>query len=40
MEQLFKRATATDFRARHILEMSDGADLVKVNEAGEVKFAR
>ena len=40
VEQLFKRATATDFRARHILEMSAGADLVKVNEAGEVKFAR
>ncbi len=36
--QLFKRATATDFRSRHVLEMSDGSDLLKVNESGEIKF--
>ncbi|MEZ5398615.1 MAG: HK97 family phage prohead protease [Bryobacteraceae bacterium] len=38
VEQIFRRATADDFRARHIMEISDGSDLAKVNEKGEVKF--
>ena len=38
VSMLFKRGSATDFRARHVLEMSDGSDLLKVNEAGEIKF--
>lgn len=38
VSQLFKRATVSDFRARHILEVADGPALQKVNEAGEIKF--
>lgn len=34
--QVFKKATANDFRARHILEVSDGSDLEEVSEAGEI----
>lgn len=34
---LFKRATAADFRARHLYEVSDGGGLEKVNEKGEIK---
>jgi len=36
--QVFKRATVSDFRNRHILEVSDGPALEKVNEKGEVRF--
>lgn len=35
--QLFRRATAADFRSRHILEMTDGPALLKVDEHGEIK---
>ncbi|MCX6602205.1 MAG: hypothetical protein NTV52_01260, partial [Acidobacteria bacterium] len=34
--QVFKKATANDFRARHILEVSDGSDLAEVAEDGEI----
>jgi hypothetical protein len=36
--QVFRRATVADFRARHIMEISDGPTLAKVNETGEVTF--
>jgi hypothetical protein len=36
--QVFRRATVADFRARHIMEISDGPALAKVNESGEVTF--
>ena len=36
--QVFRRATAPDFRNRHILEVSDGPGLSKVAESGEVTF--
>lgn len=36
--QVFRRTTMNDFRARHILEVSDGPALEKINEAGEVTF--
>jgi len=36
--QVFRRTTMADFRARHILEVSDGPALEKVNEAGEITF--
>lgn len=36
--QLFKRASMTDFRARHIMEISDGSDLALVGQNGEVTF--
>ncbi len=36
--QLFRRATVGDFRARHILEISDGPALALVGETGEVTF--
>ena len=35
--QFWKRATADDFRARQLLEISDGSGLLEVGEAGEVK---
>jgi HK97 family phage prohead protease len=35
--QIFKRATVSDFRERHLFEISDGPGLLKVNETGEVK---
>src|SRR4029453_7365084 len=35
--QIFKRATAVDFRARHLYEVTDGPELKKVNEHGEIK---
>jgi len=36
--QVFRRATMADFRNRHIMEISDGPTLEKVNETGEVRF--
>ena len=36
--QVFRRVTMADFRARHILEVTDGPALEKVNEAGEITF--
>jgi hypothetical protein len=36
--QVFRRVTMGDFRARHILEVSDGPALEKVGEAGEITF--
>ena len=36
--QVFRRTAMSDFRARHILEVSDGPALAKVNEHGEIKF--
>jgi phage head maturation protease len=36
--QVFRRVTMADFRARHVLEVSDGPALDKVNEGGEVTF--
>jgi len=36
--QVFRRVTMGDFRARHVLEVSDGPALEKVNEAGEITF--
>ncbi len=36
--QVFRRTTMADFRARHILEMSDGPALEQVNENGEITF--
>lgn len=36
--QLFRRVTVTDFRERHLLEVSDGPALEKVNESGEITF--
>lgn len=36
--QVFRRTTMSDFRARHILEVSDGPALAKVNEHGEITF--
>lgn len=40
LTQLFRRATMADFRAKHIMEISDGAQLDKVNESGEIKFGK
>ena len=34
--QVFRRTTMADFRARHVLEISDGPALAKVNEHGEI----
>jgi len=36
--QAFRRVTMADFRARHVLEVSDGPALELVNEAGEITF--
>jgi len=36
--QVFRRATMADFRARHIMEISDGPALALVGESGEVTF--
>jgi len=36
--QVFRRTSMADFRARHVLEVSDGPALEKVNEAGEITF--
>jgi phage head maturation protease len=36
--QVFRRTSMADFRARHVLEVSDGPALELVNEAGEVTF--
>jgi len=36
--QVFRRVTLSDFRSRHILEVSNGPALEKVNEAGEITF--
>lgn len=36
--QVFKRTTVDDFRKRHVYEVSDGAGLSKVNEAGEITW--
>jgi hypothetical protein len=38
VEQLFRRATVADFRARHVMEISDGPTLAEVGENGEVTF--
>jgi hypothetical protein len=38
VEQLFRRATVADFRARHVMEISDGPSLAEVGENGEVTF--
>lgn len=38
LERVFKRATAADFRARHVYEIADGPALEKVNEKGELKY--
>jgi phage head maturation protease len=38
IQQVFKRASFTDFRARHIGEISDGAQLERVGEKGEIKY--
>src|SRR4029453_14657439 len=37
VSQIFARGTAVDFRSRHVYESADGPDLLKVNEAGEIK---
>ncbi|MBL8231031.1 MAG: HK97 family phage prohead protease [Bryobacterales bacterium] len=39
-QQIFRRATMSDFRARHILEMSDGGGLAKVAEKGEITWGK
>jgi len=36
--QVFRRATVSDFRARHVLEISDGPGLEKIGENGEIRF--
>ena len=36
--QVFRRVTMGDFRARHILEVSDGPALELMNESAEVRF--
>ena len=38
LTQLFRKATLSDFRAKHIMDVSDGAQLEKVLENGEIKF--
>jgi hypothetical protein len=38
IQQVFRRTSMADFRARHVLEVSDGPALELVNEAGEVVF--
>ncbi len=38
VEQVFRRATVADFRARHVMEISDGPALAEVGENGEVTF--
>jgi hypothetical protein len=38
IQQLFRRATVADFRARHVMEISDGPALSLVGETGEVTF--
>jgi len=38
VEQLFRRATVADFRARHIMEISDGPALAEVGENGEITW--
>jgi hypothetical protein len=37
--QVFKRATVSDFRNRHVMEISDGPALQKINETGEITFS-
>ena len=36
--QVFRRTTMADFRARHVLEISDGPALERINESGEITF--
>jgi hypothetical protein len=36
--QVFQRATVNDFRAKHVLEISDGPGLSKLNQNGEVTY--
>lgn len=38
VEQVFRRATVADFRARHVMEISDGPALAEVGENGEVTW--
>lgn len=38
IQQVFRRATVADFRARHVMEISDGPALAEVGENGEVTF--
>ncbi len=35
---VFQRATVNDFRAKHVLEISDGPGLAKLNQNGEVTY--
>jgi len=38
--QIFKRATVSDFRPRHDMEITDGPGLEKVSESGEITFSK
>lgn len=38
VEQVFRRATVADFRARHVMEISDGPALAEVGENGEITW--
>jgi HK97 family phage prohead protease len=38
LQQVFKRATVADFRARHILEISDGPALLKMREDAQLTY--
>jgi len=38
VQQLFRRATVADFRARHVVEIGDGPALAEVGETGEVTW--
>lgn len=37
IQQIFKRSTVSDFRAKSVFEISDGPALLKINETGEIK---
>lgn len=38
VQQLFRRSTVADFRARHVMEISDGPALAEVGENGEITW--
>jgi len=38
VQQVFKRTTVADFRARHILEISDGPALLKMREGAQLTY--
>jgi hypothetical protein len=40
LQQVFKRTTMADFRARHVLEISDGPALLKMGEGSQLTYGQ